>query len=219
MNRATYSVVVEHGVTKLYEVNYLATIDQDVLMGVIKVEDTRPFNYDNRRFYLTVYANEGLLTQVIECETLFWQLPLEYRNENDSFYVSTGEEERDKQYSVGIKNAILIIHTGDKARIDYNMYITLKNKKVPQVVNIYDDGRLCLKGRFNSSTPPENIISLIESSPGTNHLLQDHVTDASDSRTSTIPLHEENGIIYASPYAKRNLNHEKIQYLRHINNH
>jgi hypothetical protein len=214
--RNLYLTEVKDGQTLLHEVNFKTTIDPEVLMSTTLVQKTKHFYYDNREFQQSVYVEAGLVTQVIKCETLYWQIPLKYNEVKDIFQVHTCDLDQHKQHKIGIENCTLIIHTGINARDKYNMYICNKDKRSPMVTNIYADGRLCVPLNFDVTTPPENIIALLESCDGNSDLLTDHESGNSDSY-ATIPLYLKNGITYAKPYTEHPLNHEKHKYLKHQN--
>lgn len=214
--RNLYLTEVKDGQTLLHEVNFKTTIDPEVLMSTTVAQETKLFDYDNRTFKQTVYVEAGLVTQVIECKTLYWQIPLKYNEDADFFQVHHPVMNAHEQHKVGIENCTLIVHTGINTRDNYNMYICNKDKRSPMVTNIYTDGRLCVPLKFDVTTPPENIIALIESCSGNSDLLIDHQTGDSDVHAQ-IPLYLKNGITYAQPYTANPLNHEKHKYIKHQN--
>lgn len=212
-----YLTQVIDGQTLLHQVEFKQVIDPEVLTCTTVAQDTKKFRYDNRNFTHSIFLDAQLVTHVIRCETLYWLMPLQYNRSSDEFHVSD-DESPEAQHRVGIENCTIIIHTGIKARSEYNMYIVNDLGYVPQVTNIFDDGRMCVHSNFSVATPPENIISTIEASNGNNHLLVNRVNGHTDSRDSTLPVYLKNGQIHATPYSERKLNHEKLKYTRLQNN-
>lgn len=214
----TYLTRVENGETKLYKVNFHKTIDPEVLSTLSVVQTPTPFHHDNRQFTHTIYAECGLVTHVIECPRLLWKMPIKYDERTDKFYVFDGDDddEKDKQYDVGIQDCVLIVHTGINARYKNNIYITNERGDAVQVTNMYDDGRVCVDYMFDVTTPPQNIIHTLENAKGNNHLLVNRESGNSDVRDAELPMYVHDNHTYALPFTKRKLNHEKTKYIKHI---
>ena len=208
-----YLTQVVDGQTQLHKVDFSQVIDPEVLTPTTIVQRPVDFIYDNRKFRHSVYADAGMITQVIECDTLFWQMPIYFNDRRKEFQVSD-DESSNAQKRIGIENCILIIHAGDNTSESMNMYISNRELTVPQVTNIYDDGRMCIDAKFDACEHPANIINLIEASPGNNHLLVCRESGISDRRDSIIPLYFKNDITYALPYSKRPLHHAKTKYIK-----
>lgn len=196
---------VVDGVTELHEVNFKSVIDQEVLMGTKLIQDNQAFSYDNRDFLHAVYTSAVYVTHVIYCRFLKWKLPISFDVDNDKFFLNSEGDMTD----VYLKNVFLIVHAGDHVHENYACYIATRDKQVPILTNIYDNGRICISEKFDVSTPPQNIIAGIELANGNLDL-------SNDAHHRNLPLEmEPNGRVVAKPIIINQLNHEIHKYLKH----